>query len=173
MELNCKFCPLTFKGEIPLKSHFQRVHFYCARCDKKCHNMQDFLLHCKQDHIFNHKCAKCPMKFLSSEELESHDMLNHASLNCEFCQYQGKSKSALQKHLITHSKTREKFLCPNENCEKTYLTRDGLKDHIEAIHNENKNRTEIKCEFCSYKTYRSDNLKHHLKNCGPEAILRH
>ena len=100
---SCQFCQFQFKGEIALKSHLQRVHFYCQRCDKKCEDIQAFLRHCKEDHVFNHKCEKCNMKFLTSEELEKHDKVEHLPLDCSLCEYKGKTKDAIRKHMIVHS----------------------------------------------------------------------
>ena len=170
MEYLCKFCPkMAFKADGPLKSHLQRIHFYCGRCDKKCDSMQDFLLHCKQDHKFNHNCQKCSMKFLSAKELEQHDQANHASLKCPDCPHQAKSKETLRVHMITHSKNRRKFVCSHEGCGKEFLWKHGLKGHIETFHTDSS--AFLKCDFCSYVAVAS-RMKRHLKRfCGPDKKM--
>ena len=133
MDIQCKFCSTPFKSEVPLKSHLQRVHFYCQRCDKQCQNIQDFVRHCKEDHKFAHQCQKCKSKFLTFEELKSHEEKSHfASLQCELCDSKFTTKQSLIKHQITHSAHRKKLACGT--CGKEYLSSDGLKYHIQNSH---------------------------------------
>ena len=170
MDIQCKFCSTPFKSEVPLKSHLQRVHFYCQRCDKQCLNILDFVRHCKEDHKFAHQCQKCKSKFLTLEELKSHEENSHfASLQCELCESKFTTKKSLIKHQIKHSKHRKKLACGT--CGKEYLSSDGLKYHVQNSHMGPVPL--IKCEFCRYSAKNPKLMNKHAQICGPNVQMYH
>ena len=157
MEINCQFCHLQFKGDMTLKSHLQRVHHFCQRCDKKCENMQAFLKHCKEDHVFNHKCEKCNMKFLNLEELEKHDRSEHLPLDCPHCEYKGKNKEAIRRHLIIHSDISIKC----EFCSYTTKRQKDMNHHLKKC---GENANFFNCESCEHRYSNEKLLSLHVNS---------
>lgn len=79
----CDFCPVTFS----------RVrHFYVHRCK---HTGEKPSL----------SCSHCDLKFSSIEELKKHKLDDHPGMiqQCSLCDKCFFKKTALQRHMITHS----------------------------------------------------------------------
>lgn len=79
--------------------------------------------------------------------------------NQEQCELRRKTfaaRQAVQVHQTTPHK--EKYVC--DVCEKTYISRYHLKQHMNKVHPQN--AMHLKCHLCDYRTHNRFNLKGHI-----------
>ena len=105
-------------------------------------------------------CPKCPFSTRSAANLRRHFRLRHTDSG-ETCAFCGNVYKRVKWHLKVSMcgrdvDDREKFPC--ETCGKVLIGKQGLKKHIEEVHERKKDK---KCDRCSYATYGAHNLKVH------------
>ena len=54
---------------------------------------------------------------------------------CDICGAKFKNNSNLNQHMKSHNEGRELFKCDIEGCERTFMYRKNMKQHIRAFHN--------------------------------------
>ena len=106
----CKYCPsnkqMSFTRKIQLLIHERKVH---------------------EKPLVNKNVSKIESKIGSSLELpkeKEHQL-------CEVCNYECISKSALEKHILTHTKERP-HECPE--CHKRFVQTSHVNYHIKTVH---------------------------------------
>ena len=106
----CKYCPsnnpTSFPRKIQLRIHERKVH---------------------EKHLINRTASKIESEIGSSLEVtkeKEHQI-------CEICNYECISKSALEKHILTHTKERP-HECPE--CHKRFVQTSHVNYHIKTVH---------------------------------------
>ena len=99
------------------------------------------------------KCDTCDMVFKDKQQLNAHVKSLHERTDLIKCD---QSISGLYYHKKVHENTT--YNC--DNCDKTYKTTSGLKQHQNAEHE----FVEITCEECDKKFRNNRLLKIHIKN---------
>lgn len=161
--------------------------FACCFCTKMFSKWKHYTQHLRT-HVKNHRfsCRLCTASYSRYAKLQRH-MLTHGqeapkNFECEKCSRSFTTKYYLISHLSSHLEKKFKcdtcgFLCSNlynldvhkkshlldkpfkcKLCEKTFLRKDFLKNHMDNIH-ENKKLT---CEICGKLFSRRDVLKRHI-----------
>ncbi|XP_074112505.1 uncharacterized protein LOC141536125 isoform X11 [Cotesia typhae] len=101
---------------------------------------------------------------------------------CPYCDYKSRDKNDVRQHTGYHHPELENYvieinrplkaeiyICPNDNCKRTYKAKRSLWAHLNY---ECGKEPSYKCTFCTYKTYYKCNLKHHTRNNHPEQEYR-
>ena len=171
---SCKLCYAKFSQSNVVR-HMKSIHSSDAHLfDKEIEESQ--LVH----------ICHCKKKFASENILTYHKKTEHKEdivPYCKLCQYNFKSKANLMSHIgKVHKSNEEKQALKNPNidessfsiwcqfCEKKFLTKDILKNHVFLRHAEERKK-DLVCEYCD-KTYKVDgkydnrraNMKVHMKN---------
>ncbi|XP_030753002.1 PR domain zinc finger protein 5-like isoform X2 [Sitophilus oryzae] len=147
-----KFCLTNHK-----KSHLaleERQMFACAHCDSKYKTRGGLQYHLDNNHIDprTKELKKPPEK----------------TYRCAVCHYRTEHKSCLWQHEKIHLAPgeRESFVCVL--CDKKYLTKGGLKDHLKYYHIDSKtkelNKSKKKvygCPTCSHQAGDMSALRRH------------
>jgi hypothetical protein len=81
-------------------------------------------------------------------------------MQCEACPKTFSSKSALQRHVTTHSEGK-RFAC--EACNKEFTRKDVLKKHSVAVHTENQNGS-FGCNSCNKMFKWKHSFQRHERN---------
>ena len=85
----------------------------------------------------------------------------HQCPECIFPEFKTKTFENFRQHM-KWKHTANDFPC--FTCNKRYVTKEGLKDHIEIVHDEHK-----KCKICGLRAENEELLKEHLKS-HPERV---
>jgi len=81
-------------------------------------------------------CDLCPDVLPTWSALRRHKAEHHCSVNkCLHCGFTTKLKQNLTQHLKVHEDTREETYCPVKGCERSFLLKKNLKQHIRETHN--------------------------------------
>ncbi|XP_052862734.1 zinc finger protein 878-like [Anopheles cruzii] len=109
---SCKLCPKAYKQLSGLNEHIRThgaiPHFQCSVCNKELTSRNGLYVH-MQAHRGEkrHSCPYCSKRFLTSSERTSH--MRHVHGN-----------------QIAYEPN---FICPNENCSKTFVTKGAAEAH--------------------------------------------
>ena len=171
----CDVCHLTnFKTSAELKEHLKSVHlnkdtiYACGFCPSD--NLISFP---KKIQLRIHE-RKVHQKQVKPKLIKKGTTILNVSKNhqiCEICQYECISKSALEKHILTHTKERP-HQCPE--CNKRFVQSSHVNYHMKTVHAppdtfrpKNHACTECGARFGTASTLR----KHFRTHTGKHLIL--
>ena len=126
IDYNCTSCDFVTKDKISLKKHIHSKHlppskFKCNLCDFKTNIKQKLKLHLQAKHNDSkHVCNECEKHFSLLDYLMRHKENMHVK--------------------------KETFKCGQ--CEFETKTKQGLKNHMNAVHE----KIKYECKSCSFKT---------------------
>ena len=156
----------SLKNRYQALVHIVKKHQTCPECDENLKNVDAFE-HMKNVHEWKVSCDYCPYKNLNIYNVRQHDRIKHSQklkikqenqenyhYRCQFsrCSFESKNKQDWQYHMIGKHKK-----CPE--CQAGLKSSKEPLDHMANVHKWTVNR----CEFCSYKTLRIQNLNDHIK----------
>jgi hypothetical protein len=108
------------------------------------------------------RCSVCGDDFL---DLSNHTRCSPCGSNrqCPVCDLRFNESSKLKPHIKRHDLRREIFHCPEKDCDKRYVTKQGLDEHIQHIHQDKKRI----CPYCGklfscFGVYFGRHVKTHL-----------
>uniref|UniRef100_A0A0P4W6I8 C2H2-type domain-containing protein n=1 Tax=Scylla olivacea TaxID=85551 RepID=A0A0P4W6I8_SCYOL len=170
----CQSCSATFKYSSMLRRHVKNVH------EKQRQQKEQQL---KEE---RYKCCKCPREYRSKTFLEKHLALVHLApkqprvYSCAMCSatFNSRSRRARHTRMVHWDKSRPRCSECNQCfdtteelnahrqkhkmkcavCDKTFLRRDSLREHL-LIHSGPK----LPCPFCPKKFTQNSNLKRHIR----------
>lgn len=173
------FLPTKEKHKEHIIEHDNEKKWKCDLCSRKFYSKNILTNHLKVHNSGLYRCVTCQVSVASKLELMTHKRNKHKVIglepkfNCEKCNKLFSKKSALERHLTTHS-DKKCFGC--EHCARTFSTMHGLVKHQKRkIHFNKANSVvpeskyekiyedQLVCESCGkqYKTYTQ--LKAHLR----------
>ncbi|XP_030752913.1 putative zinc finger protein 840 [Sitophilus oryzae] len=167
----------------------QKNVYRCALCDYKTQYKSSIRRHEKvhlapeERQIF--ACAQCDKKYMSNRRLQDHIKLNHIDsrmkesqkkVRCSICDYRARDMSNLKQHEAVHLAPEERELFGCAHCEKQYMTKRHLRDHLKTNHSDSRAKEFTKfqkkvyrCVTCGYQTPRRSNLhKHQQIHLAPD-----
>ena len=171
----CEFCNKKFKDKRYLGQHVRKLHegkivkHICHICEKVFHANTSQL----KTHIFvahektkpqPHKCDFCDKTFLHKISLKRHTSSNHhghggkvEKLKCGICEKMYRDEKTLNLHKSTvHEGKKSEYAC--DKCDKKFVSKQYVLQHINAIHEKNRN---FICIICSQRFSDDQNLKRH------------
>ena len=87
---------------------------------------------------------------------------------CQICDFKTKSKPGLKIHIqVKHKKTNDKKIHKCPKCDSSFGQLCHLNKHIKRGCKE---KSEVKCNYCSYQSYRKYSLIEHLQKTHPESF---
>ena len=107
---DCKVCGYKLNSKnsrlIHMRAKHGDLHFTCEECDYKTTNPGTLKRHVDNIHRrVKYPCPHCDLKASSPGALRTHEMFFHPDLvklyACDKCNYRARSKTLLQKHLIS------------------------------------------------------------------------
>ena len=149
-EYSCPQCGKHFSQKRYVESHVKTFHkddcpFQCEDCGKRYKYHGALKRHRQSVHERTGENSIV----ISFGQQKQH--------NCSICSKVFKRKDLLNKHLVTHDKSKEKFSC--EECGKLYGRRDNLLEHRKH-HHPNFEKNHI-CPLCGKQFSNKFNLKTH------------
>lgn len=104
----CEHCPLAFISITEYKKHKKNHRKYTCSCGEDYFRWTEYLKHRREKHMEEYVCETCNKKF--------------------------KHKPNYKAHLNSHNDDREIFDCPHEGCERYYVYKKNLQQHINVFH---------------------------------------
>lgn len=155
----CPHCERSFNSHRDVSTHIERIHlklmrFCCDMCEYKCYKRYDLMLHHRNIHLKESSsdtkvlCPECGVKVRNNSDLRRHQQKQHLRIKrfkCEECEFSCFEKSVLAVHSQTHLPMECRNLFPCEVCGKVLSTRNTLKAHVSAIH---ENIRSHACSWC-------------------------
>lgn len=181
----CKYCGRRYSSQITLKNHMKKEHstvnLECPVCKKICATTNLYEYHLKthnEDKRF--KCQYCPKQFLQPHHLRHHERIHTGERPhlCTICGLAFKLKINLNEHYakkhneiikIVNPKFSKSAIFECTECEKTFVNRTMLKQHV-VIHSKDKKYT---CSICGESFNVERYLKRHLKIVHADAQKCH
>ena len=115
----------------------------------------------KEEMWYKSVCPFCDKKFTEPNTKKRHIEMHHMNkkLPCKKCEKSFQGKQSLEYHYLTthQKKTTLYFAC--EVCEKTFITKIGLNNHMKFKHTENFEQNV--CDICEAKFKHEKYLKAH------------
>jgi len=140
----CPYCSDLFTR----KSYISR-HIYKKHGDK---------LHQHPEIKIKHSCKLCGEKFISKDDLQDHNAVNHGEeFQCDFCERTFKHKASRRSHIAEHHKN-EKHMC--EQCPKIFNTKVAVQTHLRKTHA--KQPYKFPCTHCSKGAMTEEGLQKHI-----------
>jgi KRAB domain-containing zinc finger protein len=164
-KFQCTQCPKSFETQKSLYKH-KRAHepkVKCQICNKKLRKgyLKD---HLKTHEAIKFNCDHCSAGFVTKGHLVRH-MWTHRSdkrFNCTQCNREFNKSFELKAHLLSHSNNPRPLQC--DLCPKNYATKRQIKEHLIAIHSEQRFQCD-KCDFTAkWKRSLSNHKKRHSKS---------
>ncbi|CAH1974856.1 unnamed protein product [Acanthoscelides obtectus] len=163
---SCIHCNRTYRNKINLHDHIVRDHpGYITTVSSKVH-----------------ECIYCAYKTTTANKFTRH-MLKHPDFStevsskihqCAHCTYKTTFKSSLARHMLRHpgaKSTHKLSVCIH--CNKTFINKQNLNDHIIKKHPEHIASVSSKiyeCKYCAFKTMTKGYLTRHMgKHPGAEG----
>ena len=147
-------CKTQVDGTDGLEQHLKSEHgIDCAQCTFTCKDNNALTAHQTEKHAISHPCSNCLIDFSSEGELSGHLKTEHG-IKCALCTFTCKDNDALAGHQIDqHS------LCHACSiCERDFINKTELKDHMEAEHYSD-------CNICGKLFKTSRDLQSHIEDC--------
>nr|CAI5835591.1 unnamed protein product [Callosobruchus analis] len=178
----CIYCNKTFVRKETLNDHIVKSHpdfiasvskkvHECTKCSFKTISASNLKEHILAKHPDIAKaCIYCNKTFVRKATLDDHIVKMHphfiASFSrkvheCTKCTFKTISTSQLRRHMVTHSDNVHTCIY----CNKTFVRKETLDDHIVRTHPDfiaSVSRKVHECTRCTYKTVRTSNLKEHI-----------
>ncbi|XP_059059165.1 oocyte zinc finger protein XlCOF6.1-like isoform X2 [Achroia grisella] len=160
----CEECGKTVRN---LKHHLlqhqpaaDRKRIPCKLCDKTFASHSARYKHNKINHLgIKQRCNICNKYVVNAR---AHQMVMHNSKElrhkCVSCDRGFISQSALDVHMVTHTKDRP-FGCGM--CEKSFRTKITMLQHRRQVHEKEKSHL---CQFCSKSFFKKYHLQIHLRS---------
>ncbi|XP_044736228.1 zinc finger protein 239-like [Chrysoperla carnea] len=167
-QYECDECQQGFYKKSQLNahifSHTQKAPYTCSHCSEGFLNRASLKKHEKKSHT-EYPCSVCDEKFNRWTDLLLHKKVNHKKVTtkefkCEKCVKAFSKQEHLTAHEETHKDIRTFFTCPEENCEREYLYKRNLVQHIKIAHE----KKVYKCEFpnCEKILQHKKTFIHHM-----------
>ena len=174
----CKKCSKTFPTQVLLENHVTIYHsvkkrYICEDCGKSFESNSKLSEHNNIHHlkVKPYNCKDCSYSAATLQTLNQHVKAVHIGLKftCSVCGKVFNHRGSLTVHERTHSEDRKTYPCTYEFCDKVYVKKNSLRDHIDECHSSPKC---IKCEICTseFKCLRS--LKTHMKVHDENTALK-
>ncbi len=171
--ISCDECPATFLSRFTLRRHklIHSAHQAKQKCQKCGKLVMSLSLHLRTVHGDQSKpikCPKCNKHFKLPASLKSHLRThgNAAKKRCPKC-----NKDIYYTHLKEHMKihlpitSRHHFVCPD--CEQTFITKIGLRQHITIQHTDH---PMYPCSKCNSTFNKKSYLNNHIKRIHEERL---
>nr|CAI5856726.1 unnamed protein product [Callosobruchus analis] len=179
---NCMYCNKTFLNKRSLDDHIIRTHpdfiasvsskiHVCTNCTYKAVSTSQLKRHMVKHSDNRITIRYCNKTFLSKRSLDDHIIRTHpdfiASVSsqiheCTKCSYKTTLTKQLNIHMMKHPEGT--FQC--KYCNKTFVRKRSLDDHIVKIHPDFIASVSSKvqeCSRCSYKTTITSSWKQHIR----------
>ena len=170
-KFQCKYCNDKIVSQADLDVHVLSVHKgkkpECPVCNESFSKESYLVIHMKKVHKkkLSYTCHICNVKCARKPNLRLHIQSVHEkkkSFFCNLCDYSSNSLASLNGHMTsTHgpSVDERKKSWPCDKCDKGFTKENGLKRHIEVVH-EGKKR--FKCIKCDHNFGYNSELKRHM-----------
>jgi len=159
----CDKCNYVGATSSNVRDHYRSMHrgilYSCQNCDYSSKRPGDLKNHLENVHAEPFKCKHCEFSCKSKKYMRTHERFVHEKLghNCDLCSYSAMFPKQLKDHMdAVHSNSI--YQC--EECEHTCASMKMLTHHYTMRH---KNKEELLCSKCPYKTYADRYLKSHMK----------
>lgn len=176
---SCSKCSITYKRSHNLRDHMKNEHkdsfvsqeYICPICGKILKTSNSLNSH-QITHTgeYKYKCdvPGCLSIFRHSNSLRSHRLVHEPVqfLQCEYCPKRFRHANSLKTHSRMH--TDEMHKC--QFCEKSYVLRFLLKEHVAVAHHGKR----YSCTACGCGMTSKNNLKRHIQlHCTEGVKKRH
>ena len=168
----CDQCGKAFMKNYDLKRHVAQVHegvniegkYHCEDCNESFANSSQLDSHIATVHNNAKKyiCDQCEKTFTRMDKLKSHIKCVHECIKdniCDKCDYKTSEPWKLKRHVLAvHEgiKDDKRYFC--EQCGKSFVQSQGLKRHIENVHEKSKI---YQCDLCDKSYNRPYRLEEH------------
>jgi KRAB domain-containing zinc finger protein len=150
--LVCGICAKSFLLESTLKTHIASAHFDALASDSRPRTAsqssarsQDSKTSQQADVQAVLKCEQCETTFSDAAALRAHAESEHGAANV------GDGAACT---------STARFVCTVEGCDKSYVARASLNNHIRATHD----GRDYRCEQCGKRFSTSSSVRRHLSN---------
>ena len=170
-------CSESFHTRQKLERHINGVHknirpFECDICGESFTLKENLDRH-KATHEEDLKpveCPHCDEKFKNFKELETHIKKSHTMTahQCSDCKKYYPTRKGLNQH-IKYCKKIKEYKCPDPECEKSFVTKLELDDHIARKHSDERNHI---CDFegCGEAFKTEADLRQHKKSHSDKRL---
>ena len=171
----CEICGRELANKIRLREHIKSKHTekneHCDICDQMVVSLTEHKeekhssLNLKQCHLCGFT-GRAPLLWNHVRRMHK----EFVKVSCPNCGKQVRNLGL--RHHVKNTQCdrpveeRAKFKC--NMCEKTFVSKKGLRDHVLYIHNQ---ENPYKCEQCEYQTYNKSNLRMHVKRVHEKRPL--
>ena len=163
----CDKCEKDFAQKSSLKEHRESHNSSsgnkCNQCGKFYKTQRILEDHISTMHSAKHlQCDQCEMMFSNLRRLNGHKRQVHVfkSFKCDQCQHRAKTKVQLKLHIkYVHDGHLREISTKCDLCDYQG-TKQNLKSHKEAIHENKKNWF---CKACPFSTYSKGSFQRHMR----------
>lgn len=165
--LTCNECNAVFNRKRQLIhhmiKHFGSVSYKCGTCNKMYINLTRLKRH-EISHEKGEKSYPCPMPQCSEvfnkwALLCKHKKTQHVNdYKCNQCGKQFSRMRWLTQHTKIHAEPKSFIPCPYDKCDRKYMYRSNLKNHIKIYHLNEK----FTCDICKREFSSKRRLKEHI-----------
>eukprot|EP01083_Nonionella_stella_P267287 903064_1 len=157
----CEYCPQDFSLKQYLVEHALRAHGRLPTpCKPEKFRFALSIVKPENPDLDAYEASTYSVK--SSDTNEQRTNINKHTFECDVCHKVLKSRSALKKHMITHSDNRP-FTC--DKCPKAFKRKFGLNQHL-RIHT---GERPYRCDTCKRSFTQSKSLNQHLHTFHSEG----
>jgi len=171
VQLQCRFCPMSFRREDDLNNHSRMHHIYQA--NNGHNNHQSLATNLPTASMSYMSTGKGEIGFggqIVKTELIEQEPSESLAFPCSECPKSYSSSEGLRRHRITHTAEDGKpFGCLV--CGKRYSRKDKLSAHMKNVHNQfmngpkvDESKERFPCDQCDKTFSRKDILQRHARN---------